>query len=1418
MDGVGNSETTSKTHLSRSEINSIKRQEKNEAFIKNNGYKTTNSIPSQNEDHVGSFQNKRSYASSLNGDRDSKVDKQVTTVKGNMLSNVPLTPSLITPALVLDNSCVSIRDLSRRVMGRAKDLNSISNLRTLLTKEGFPDVKLTYLDGMWVYMARAKEVFEWTSIFLDHKESEYISNDESLHGAKNKSVGSQHGEDDLVDVSDVEGVSETFLVMNNSQEVHENVTSNGESAFNYFHNAHNGGLILEVLDDMIRSSSRLFNHFITSSGLVDVKLEGYSFTWAHPSATKMSKLDRFLISEDYGPILSRFYHSWFKWDGFDVMVEQVWNSFSHSDTNGLIRFKKKLQDLKKIICSWIKEKKLQQSGAIDSIKEDLIDIDNNLDSRNVSDEILLKRMELTRATSDGLFKGIQNQGSMVISHIFYADDAIFIGEWSDSNLDNIAASLIGCVVMQNPFRYLGVMVGDSMSWKLAWANTVQKLRSWLSKWKVKTLYIGGRLTLLKSVLGASPLYNMSIYTIPKGVLKEMEAIRYRWICDLNDDGVFCVKEVRTILDDIFLHSATDATRWVKYIPIKVNVFAWRVWLDRLPTRSNLVRRGVVLDSSLCLLCGLIPEDVHHVLFWCDTAKLVFRRICHWWDLDWHDVLSFSDWNAWFSAIRLLSRIKLILERVFYVAWWHLLVYRNQSIFAATPPRRSVNFDDIVSCSFTWEMNCLKSSFDSLIRSRHSVFMENQRLRAEIVGLRGLTSRNSVRNIIRTSYQLSWTKSAATDEKMSILYWILGKSAFDRLSKTYSPSTTKSRPRGTDSRDHPQGRSRPHRLDTSNEDRTKDRERFRSVGESYDDSFSHSYRDGNCYRHMKKRRDNESSLSSVSKSDSSDERYGRYPRSRSKRHKSTDEDDLTRPWMCEEEDPFRPRICNFESSRRTRMPNNVKTYNGTGKPEDHVKIFQAVAQVERWAMPTWCHMFNSILIGVARKDEETIEDFMERFKVETRRIKGAPECMWISGFMHGVNNSELTKRLNEHVPKTMEEMMITTTAFIRGEVAAASKKKGHASWNLTSSIPLQGRQKRFLRPRRVKWFENKAKTCAGGGWTNRRMTRVILGTVAAGQKVQYEQLPQRSNEDIQLEMAKLIKNNRILLNNNIFRHGEAIQQEQEEQAVQSFTPNWNFSMINNDKVHSIQYKEYLENSSNAITTVLPTEEPEYSLSMGNEHLSTIPETEFDEVIKSSVKNLVPIPSEYEVTFDDESECDEPIKDESSLVFTTFSNPIFDDNDDFTSSDYGLLSNEDVPMEDFKVYSNSLFDDEEINSNKIDPHYFNAEYDLIESLSNRDTLFDYLEEFSGELMPTSIIDEETDIFTGMDDLMPPCIESDDYDSGGDIHIFEELLRMILLSFLKMSHLTLIIMMICHFLVLLRNHRMLSFSLILIPIQEN
>ncbi|GKE74973.1 hypothetical protein Tco_1537014 [Tanacetum coccineum] len=93
---------------------------------------------------------------------------------------------------------------------------------------------------------------------------------------------------------------------------------------------------------------------------------------------------------------------------------------------------------------------------------------------------------------------------------------------------------------------------------------------------------------------------------------------------------------------------------------------------------------------------------------------------------------------------------------------------------------------------------------------------------------------------------------------------------------------------------------------------------------------------------------------------------------------------------------------------------------------------------------------------------------------------------------------------------------------------------------------------------------------------------------------------------------------------------------------------------------------------AITPVLPTKEPVNSLSMGDEHLDTIPATKSDEVIKSSVENLVPIPSEFEGIFDDT--CDVPNCDNNCVNVESDFDPNDDtssDNDDFEDIEYVSL---------------------------------------------------------------------------------------------------------------------------------------------------
>ncbi|GKA81331.1 reverse transcriptase domain-containing protein [Tanacetum coccineum] len=96
-----------------------------------------------------------------------------------------------------------------------------------------------------------------------------------------------------------------------------------------------------------------------------------------------------------------------------------------------------------------------------------------------------------------------------------------------------------------------------------------------------------------------------------------------------------------------------------------------------------------------------------------------------------------------------------------------------------------------------------------------------------------------------------------------------------------------------------------------------------------------------------------------------EKRGHWKSRSKKQGSSIEDDDLSQPWVCEETDSFTPHIRYFDLPKRTRMPSHVKTYDGSEDLEGHLKIFQAAAKVERWAMLTWCHMFNSTLTGSAR---------------------------------------------------------------------------------------------------------------------------------------------------------------------------------------------------------------------------------------------------------------------------------------------------------------------------------------------------------------------------------------------------------------------------------------------------------------------
>ncbi|GJT39466.1 hypothetical protein Tco_0939331 [Tanacetum coccineum] len=174
------------------------------------------------------------------------------------------------------------------------------------------------------------------------------------------------------------------------------------------------------------------------------------------------------------------------------------------------------------------------------------------------------------------------------------------------------------------------------------------------------------------------------------------------------------------------------------------------------------------------------------------------------------------------------------------------------------------------------------------------------------------------------------------------------------------------------------------------------------------------------------------------------------------------------------------------------------------------------------------------------------------------------------------------------------------------------------------------------------------------------------------------------------------------------------------------------------------------------------EPEDSFIMGDKNLRTIPEKESDKFIKSSVEDLVPIRKESEDMSYSDKECDLPFCDN----FVTFSNPLFDANDDFTSS------NEGVPEENIKIYSNPLFDfDDEYISSDVNPLF----KEVLEDIENKDSYVSNLDEPALLVTPLSDANEdecfdpegdidEIDAFLDID--VSTDIEDGYHDSKGDI----------------------------------------------------
>ncbi|KAL7599452.1 hypothetical protein Lser_V15G24065 [Lactuca serriola] len=125
-----------------------------------------------------------------------------------------------------------------------------------------------------------------------------------------------------------------------------------------------------------------------------------------------------------------------------------------------------------------------------------------------------------------------------------------IGVGVSYNLVEFVASRLGCASKYLPFVHLGVHVGQNMARTSAWSIIEDRFRSRLSGWKAKSLSFGGRLTLIKSVLGSLGSYLMFVFMVPICILNSLEALRSRifWGANLEDTRMHLVRWDRVLAD------------------------------------------------------------------------------------------------------------------------------------------------------------------------------------------------------------------------------------------------------------------------------------------------------------------------------------------------------------------------------------------------------------------------------------------------------------------------------------------------------------------------------------------------------------------------------------------------------------------------------------------------------------------------------------------------------------------------------------------------------------------------------------------------------------------------------------------------------------------------------------------------------
>ncbi|GJV60786.1 zf-CCHC domain-containing protein [Tanacetum coccineum] len=382
-----------------------------------------------------------------------------------------------------------------------------------------------------------------------------------------------------------------------------------------------------------------FNEFINDARLMEILIGGRRFTKVSDAGMKLSKLDRFLLNDDFysiwgnlsiialdhklsdhcpivlkdvdldfGPKPIRIFNIWMDESDFRHVTEEAWKK------------EEKIEGLKKDVMRWELEAKNRVLNEVE--RNTWLEHENGGRRRKINTVICSdkkKKFEglnaiVSEEMENGVFRGVKvGENNVTVYHLQYADDTIFFGEWNKYNASigvdemelNYMAGWMGCGVGDFPFTYLGIPVGEDMSRINAWNVVVDRFKSRLADWKDKTMSFGWRLTSVKTVLDSRKEGRVW----DKGSrVNDVWVLNWEWVKSIRGRVVREYEEFLGVVQNIVVEfKCRDKWRWMLGEDGEITVKG----LARLAEEKALCVEGGHHET---ILNNLVPKKVN-IFLW-----------------------------------------------------------------------------------------------------------------------------------------------------------------------------------------------------------------------------------------------------------------------------------------------------------------------------------------------------------------------------------------------------------------------------------------------------------------------------------------------------------------------------------------------------------------------------------------------------------------------------------------------------------------------------------------------------------------------------------------------------------------------------------------------------------------------------------